>query len=352
MHLVHRKAHRGAASRMAAVPCYAALLIVTVAALLAGRAAAQAPRLRDPNAPAAAESTSGVYLPSDRTSSRAITRAKERLADREYHEVLAFLQSVLARDEDSFLERGGDDSQQPGLKATARQLIGELPPEGYDAYELLHGANARRQLEAAIQSGDRAALAKVVRQFFHTSAGYEATLVLAEMEADQGHRLAAAELYRELIASPRAAARLEPQLSVAAALNLLAAGQRDDAAAVIRALAQSKPSQSLSIAGKTVPLPAASADPLAWLASFAGQTKVETVANSNWLTLHGDTARSSQASGGRPHLRPRWEARVVNDPTVESFLSGRGDDFIQRGVLALPGARPIAVGDVVIMRTP
>ena len=337
---------------MAAVPCYAALLIVTVAALLAGRAAAQAPRLRDPNAPAAAESTSGVYLPSDRTSSRAITRAKERLADREYHEVLAFLQSVLARDEDSFLERGGDDSQQPGLKATARQLIGELPPEGYDAYELLHGANARRQLEAAIQSGDRAALAKVVRQFFHTSAGYEATLVLAEMEADQGHRLAAAELYRELIASPRAAARLEPQLSVAAALNLLAAGQRDDAAAVIRALAQSKPSQSLSIAGKTVPLPAASADPLAWLASFAGQTKVETVANSNWLTLHGDTARSSQASGGRPHLRPRWEARVVNDPTVESFLSGRGDDFIQRGVLALPGARPIAVGDVVIMRTP
>src|SRR4051812_38579354 len=80
------------------------------------------------------ETTSGVYLPTDRSMSRAITRARERLAEREYHEVVAFLQGVLARDEDSFLERTPDESQQLGLKATARRLIGELPPEGYEAY--------------------------------------------------------------------------------------------------------------------------------------------------------------------------------------------------------------------------
>ncbi len=217
---------------------------------------------------------------------------------------------------------------------------------------MLHGATARRQLEAAIQAGDRVALAKIVRQFFHTSAGYEATLVLAEMEADQSHRQVAAELYRELIESPRAVTRLEPQLSVAAALNLLAAGQREAAAATIHALVQSKPSATLTIAGKPVTLPAASADPLAWLDGFAGEMKLATVADANWLTLRGDTARSSQAMGGRPHLRPRWEARVASDPTVESFLSGRGDDFVQRGVVAIPGARPIAVGEMVIMRTP
>src|SRR6185436_20265336 len=80
------------------------------------------------------ETTSGVYLPTDRSLSRAITRARERLADHEYHEVLAFLQQVLSRDEDSFLERSGDDHQQLGLKATARQMIGELPSEGYDFF--------------------------------------------------------------------------------------------------------------------------------------------------------------------------------------------------------------------------
>lgn len=266
--------------------------------------------------------------------------------------MLAFLQGVLARDEDSFLERAGDDHQQLGLKATARQLIGDLPPEGYEAYELLHGATARRQLEAAIRAGNRDAIAKVVRQFFHTSAGYEAALVLAEMEADQGHRLAAAELYRELIESPHAAARLEPQLSVAAALNLLAAGQPDDGAAVMRALAQSKPSAEITLAGKVASLPAPSADPVAWLYSIVGQPQATTLSNASWLTLRGEPARNSATIGGRPHLRPRWEARVVNEPSVQSFLSGRSDDFIQRGVVAIPGARPIAVGDVIVMRTP
>lgn len=298
------------------------------------------------------EASPGVYLPTDRSLSRAIARARERLAEREYHEVLAFLQGILSRDEDSFLERVGEDRQQLGLKATARQLIGELPPEGHDAYELLHGATARRQLEAALRAGDREALAKVVRQFFHTSAGYEASLVLAEMEADQGHRLAAAALYRELIETPRAAARLEPQLSVAAALNLLAASQKDDAAEIIRALAKNKPSAQVTLSGKAAPLPSATADVVGWLTSLVGQPQAAMLTNLNWLTLHGDPARNSQTSGGRPHLRPRWEARVINDPSVEAYLSGRNDDFIQRGVVAIPGARPIAVGDIVVMRTP
>ena len=48
-------------------------------------------------------------------------------------------------------KRSGDDRGQLGLKATARQMIGELPPEGRDAYELLQGATARRQLEAAFE---------------------------------------------------------------------------------------------------------------------------------------------------------------------------------------------------------
>jgi outer membrane protein assembly factor BamB len=354
MHLFHILAERGRSRARVRV-----LLSVLVASLFAigtipgENAVGQRFQVRPGRVQVAGQDTAtGVYLPTDRSLSRAITRARERLADHEYHEVLAFLQGVLARDEDSFLERAGDDHQQLGLKATARQLIGELPPEGYEAYELLHGATARRQLEAAIKAGDRDALAKVVRQFFHTSAGYEAALVLAEMEADQGHRLAAAELYRELIETPRAAARLEPQLSVAAALNLLAAGHSDDAAAIMHTLLQSKPSAQITIAGKTATLPAASANPIGWLSSFVGQPQTTTASDTNWLTLHGDPARNSQSAGGRPHLRPRWEARVVNEPTVESFLSGRSDDFIQRGVVAMPAARPIAVGDVVVMRTP
>src|SRR5262249_48885477 len=167
-----------------------------------------------------------------------------------------------------------------------------------------------------------------------------------------GHRLAAAELYRELIESPRAAARLEPQLSVAAAINLLAAGQADDAAAIMHKVVDLRPSAPITISGKSTTLPAASADPVAWLVGFVGQQQAASTNDAGWLTVRGDANRNSQVAGGRPHLRPRWEARVVNEPSVESFLSSRSDDFLQRGVVAIPGARPIAVGDVVVMRTP
>ncbi|MEX2310457.1 MAG: PQQ-binding-like beta-propeller repeat protein [Pirellulales bacterium] len=298
------------------------------------------------------DSVAGVYLPTDRALSRAIARARERLANREYHEALAFLHGVLSREEDSFLERLDGEREQTGLKSTARRLIGELPPEGHDAYELLHGATARRQLEAALQSGDQNGVANVVRQFYHTSAGYEAALVLAQMEADQGHRLAAAQLYQELIDAPRAAVRFEPQLSVMAAINHLAAGKPEAAAATMRSLIERRPSTEIVLSGQTTTAPAATADLLAWLTRLVGEPSDVTTGEINWLTQRGDPTRNVQAPGGPPHLRARWQARVVNDPAVEAYLTGRRDDYAQRGVVVMPGARPVAVGDVVIMRTP
>jgi len=298
------------------------------------------------------DSIAGVYLPSDRTLSRAVNRARERLADGEYHDTLSFLQGVLQRDEDSFLERAGDDRGRLGLKATARQLIGDLPSEGRDAYELLQGATARRQLEAAIKNGDRDGVANVVRQFFHTTAGYEATLVLAQIEADQGHYLAAAQLYHELIETPRAADRFEPQLSLAAAVNELAAGRPNEAAARIKRLRERRPGAEVDVFGKRATLPSAGTEPLAWLTALVGTTRSRATTNEDWLTPRGDASRNIQSPGGEPHLRPRWEARVVNDPTVESYLANRSNDFLQRGIVTIPGARPIAAGNVVVMRTP
>ncbi|HEX4416017.1 MAG TPA: PQQ-binding-like beta-propeller repeat protein, partial [Lacipirellulaceae bacterium] len=306
------------------------------------------------NHPQSADSdvVAGVYLPTDRSLSRAVVRARERLKSHEFHEVLPFLQGILSRDEDSFLERSGDDRAQLGLKAAAQQMISELPPEGRDAYELLQGPTARRQLEAALSAGDREGVAKVVRQYFHTNAGYEATFLLAQMEADQGHRLAADQLYRDLIEAPQAAARFEPQLSIAAALNQLAAGQSDAASATVRALVERNPAGSLTLFGKEVALPSNANDSLAWLVALVGEVKATTSANGNWLTLHGDASRNTQVLGGEPHLRPRWETRVINEPSIESFITNRANDFVQRGVVAIPGARPIAVGDVIVMRTP
>ena len=154
------------------------------------------------------DTVTGVYLPTDRSLSRAMTRARERLADHEYHEALAFLQGILAREEDSFLERAGDDRRQLGLKATARQLIGELPPEGHDAYELLqarrHAASSKPRFKMATATASPTLCANTFTRRPDTKRRW----CSAQMEADQGHRLAAAQLYQELIDTPRAADRV------------------------------------------------------------------------------------------------------------------------------------------------
>lgn len=297
-------------------------------------------------------STPGVYLPTDRTVSRAVTRARERLANGEYQEALTYLHDLLGKQEDWFFDGAGGAAEQRGIKATARQLIGDLPKEGQDAYELLYGASARRQLEAALATGNRKDIAQVVRQFFHTMAGYEAALILAQIEADQGRRLAAAQIYRELLDAPRAVAVFDPQLSLLAAANYLGANDRESADNTMRSLIKRMPNAEVMLAGKKVPLPAGDDRVVAWMEEYVGKSNNGVLEESNWLVARGNTNRNSQHPGGKPHLRPRWQARVANDPRIESYLTGRSNDYIERGVAMVPRARPIAVGDLIVMRTP
>ena len=307
---------------------------------------AQAPPDEDPY---------GVYLPTDRTLSRGVSRARERLQAGEYNEALAFLQQLLDRDEDVFVDDATEPHRLRGLKAAARQLIAGLPAAGREMYKLLHTATARRQLDAALVSGNSAELAQLVRRYFLTAPGYEAAIVLAQMELDRGHPLTAAHLYEQLLADPAAAAEFEPQLSLLTAVSWQTAGRAASAAAVLRALAEKHAGAEVELAGRTLRLPkvsATNADLLAWLDANVGRTEASDAASADWLTLRGDPSRNTQHRGGAPHLSARWQSRVVNDPRFERFLTARRQLADQQGIVSIAAARPIATGNVVLMRTP
>lgn len=308
------------------------------------------------NAPTPAnEDPYGVYVPTDRTLSRGVARAKERLQSNEYNEALDYLQQLLDRDEDVFIDDGSDANRLEGLKAGARKLIASLPRAGREMYELLHTATARRELEAALAAGDRNALARIVRRYLLTAPGCEAALVLAQSELDRGHPLSAAHLYQQLLADPVATARFEPQLSLLAALSWRAASRADNAAETLRTLAQKYPDAKVQLAGRAVELPRYSdsnAVLLAWLAEQVGNSQALDAAQSDWLTNRGDAARNATSAGGAPHWSARWLSRVVNDPRFEKFLTERRKSAEQQGLVAIPAARPIATGNIVLMRTP
>lgn len=334
------------------------LLVLAWIGLLAATtgAPAQQVQIQIGNTPTPAnEDPYGVYLPTDRTLSRGVTRAKERLESGEYNEALAFLQQLLDRNEDVFVDDGSDANHLEGLKAGARKLIAGLPKAGREMYELLHTAAARRELDAALAAGDRNALAQLVRRYLLTGPGCEAAFVLAQAELDRGHPLSAAHLYEQLLSDPVAAARFEPQLSLLAALSWRAAGRTDTAAETLRTLAQKYPDAKVELAGRSVALPKYSEsneDLLAWLDDKVGSSHAVDATKSDWLTSRGDGTRNAASEGGAPHWSARWLSRVVNDPRFEKFLIERREMAEQQGVVAIPAARPIATGNVVLMRTP
>src|SRR5262245_40275722 len=103
MHLSSLPAQRGHTKCRASICLtFTLLCLAIVTTILEQGAVGQLFQVRPRRTPAGGQEVSaGVYLPTDRSLSRAISRAKERLDEHEYHEVLAFLQGILARDEDA-----------------------------------------------------------------------------------------------------------------------------------------------------------------------------------------------------------------------------------------------------------
>jgi outer membrane protein assembly factor BamB len=294
---------------------------------------------------------SRVQLVTDRTASRGIKRAQESIAAGEYSQAIQFLDGILAREQDLFVELGSDGGY-GGLKETARQLIRDLPPAGRQAYEAAYGAAARRLLKAAVDDGDAAALQLVARRYFYTPAGYEAAFLLAMDEADAGRHLSAALNYQQLLESPEAIAKFDPHLSLRAAASWLAAGDEDRARSALEALT-GRGQTTVQVAGKQHRLNS-SGESLEWLAETVGGAgeEVESPAHDQWLTYRGNASRTSESAGGLPHMRVRWKVRLLGHPQLETLYENFAADLTRSGNLAPIASSPLAAGDYILTRTP
>ncbi|MCA9233857.1 MAG: PQQ-binding-like beta-propeller repeat protein [Planctomycetales bacterium] len=291
----------------------------------------------------------GVQPVTQRQLSRGIERAEERLAAGEFSQALRFLDELLGREDDYFVAVG-DEGKFVGLKARAAAALRSLPPAGREAYEAAFGPIAQRELDQVVATGDAAALRRLVQRYFFTSAGQQAALLLARLEQDSGRRLAAALLYDRILAAPEARQRFDPQLSTAAALAWEAAGQSDRAAEILGAAPQGR--EQIAIAGRPEPPPQGD-DALNRLTNLAG-TPIERdrQMQENWLTFRGNLQRNAGSQGGLPHMRLRWQVRTLPHPELEETYEELAADLRQSRRLTPVAARPLAVGDILIARTP
>jgi len=284
-----------------------------------------------------------------------LSRAREAIDEQQYSDAVRELASILNNptSDDYFLAPEAGSDVQTSLRTAAQQMLGSMPAKGRDLYELQSGAEARAALDSALEKGDVQALADVSRRFFHTKAGYEATLLLGKHNLDQGRPLAAALMLQRVAEVPAAARLYDPELSVmlAGAWNL--AGMTDNAQSVLLALKQRQPNAKVSLGETSIALFSDNAQALPWLAKIVGEGELgRKLLASEWVMFRGNEARNASTTGSLPVVNFRWTVPTLNDPQDEQRARQMAKQKIDRDDVIIPALQPLAVKDYVLARTP
>lgn len=332
-------------------------LAASVAALQWLLPKAEGQIVRRPAVAIAAEKEEGEDLgeasfpPPDRSIVQLMNRSREALRLARYGDVVEGLDKILKCTEDFFFQPDPKAPIYRSLKSEARQMIGRMPSEGRQLYELRCGADARAMLAKALANRDLALLAHVSGQYFHTQAGYEATFLLGLSNLDHGSPLAGALMLRRLREAPDAGDRFEPALSLAMAACWLQAGMPDDAQRALAALKERNPKSQLVIGGQEIPWFEKSSEAVAWFARLSGpQRSASQPEADRWAMYRGDPARNAATIGSPPLLNMRWSIPISDDPTMEQLLTRNQQLYRRRGAPMMSSLNPLAVDDVVLMR--
>jgi len=326
----------------------ALLILLAWAGPIAAKPAAQGGAKADDQGKDDADlSAENVFPTADRSLLLLLSKARQLVSQERYAEAVQCLGTILEAPEDAFLRPDSKADLFPGLKAEAHAILGRLPRQGRELYELQCGARARSMLSAAAAAGDAAGLAEVSRRFFHTRAGYEATFLLGLHQWNHGSPLAAAMTLKRLKDSCPVADEFEPGLSVALAASWFRAGNPDKARPVLDELRQRFPHASVRIGGKDVSLAGNG-----WSVITSGAKALAgSQAAAGWLMDGGDPARNASVSASGPLLSTCWRIPTAEHPFVESLIDQIQQSNRDQDRWALPALHPLVVNNVVLMRT-
>jgi len=299
------------------------------------------------------ESESLGQFPYDRTLANTFDRCQRLLQQKNYADGLEGLDLLLGQEKDTALKPVKGNEKFRSLKREALNMIGSLPPEGLEAYRLQFGAIADKALKAALASGDPEQLTTIVRRYFHTTAGYQAALLLARHHLDHGRPLAAALLLQSLCDAAPARSLIGPQLQSLAALSWHRAGHTQRAAELLAAVYKDAPQTQIALARKTVPSTTKLQDLTAWIQQNVGAIPSQTlVAAQQWPMFRGHPSRNATMSGGSPLLNARWNAAVVNNPQMGLQLHEDRRNYLNQGIPTIPALQALAIDRYILYRTP
>lgn len=298
------------------------------------------------------DTSTSHFAPPNRGILQVLARSKKAMNEHRYGEALEGLTEILGSSEDFLTQPDRKGPIYRGLKSEVQQLLGQMPREGRELYEVRSGAEAREKLDRAVASGSETALSEVAGQYFHTQAGYEATYLLALHYMDHGFPLAGALGLRRLRDVGPAADAFEPGLSLTEAACFYQAGMPQQCQQVLADLKRRLGKASLAIAGRDVPWFQQDASAADWLAKLARLRRTSSAVEADqWTMYRGDPSRSAATVGSTPLLNLRWRVDVAEEKPLQDGLRQQETEYRQKGFNVMSGLHPLAVGDFVLMRT-
>ncbi len=275
----------------------------------------------------------GRFIEAPRFIEQELRDAEDAIKDKQFSDAVVRLGDLLQREpvdafdsdsltgQDFFLLESSQKRiqvQTESLLRRARDMVCKLPPAALDTYELQYGPLARRTLADAAATRDWDQLRDVRRKFFHTKAGYEASLILAQKELVGGHPLSASLLLDAVLQNPRAKQHLGEPLRLLHAAAMHLSGRSEDPEIAKRYAADQN----------------AAGGPLKDYKLFGGKAN-----------------RNGDAAGQMPLGNLRWDLPTTASPREAQLLSEKSHELVASGKLPAPSWIPIRVGNQLLMRT-
>ncbi len=304
----------------------------------------------------AGDTVGGFTLPEDRDSKQRLAAVTDYLAKKEvpWEVVCATAQQLLDGKSDSFTPLA--DGTRVSVKGRVSDLLGALPKDGQQFYELTYGPPATARLTEATAKGyDRAKLADIAQRYFHTKAGTQAAVLLASLQLDAGDTAEAAYGFRRLLARPDANEWAGPWLLARAATAYKRTGDPKlalDADKLFDRLDRAAPRDGLAVGRKTF-----TPDDLRKQASeVATRVRVgEAVAG-----RYGNPSHTGRGPAGSPFLDPAFApVPLLYRPDVSrdgaAWVTDKLDEVYKKldpgkGQVVLPGFFPVTVPGLVVYR--
>jgi outer membrane protein assembly factor BamB len=302
-----------------------------------------------------------VTLPTNREARNLIQAAQDYIKRKDWHTAAQCLQSLLESKDDSFLEVKRKEGEQEvtvkvSVRVEANRLIGELPSDGRETYEVLYGQTAQGRLQEALNKGDPQILAEVAQRFQHTKAGTEATHLLGTYYLDRGAYPMAALCFERLLAQPDAD-KLSFKILFRAAIAFRRAGEAGQAERTWKKLADKAARTDMVLGKQRVTLDQLRRE----YERDAGAPQL--AALYDWPVFRGNASRTAQGVGSTAFLDPRWQQAMTPPPRD---LDEKGEDLDQANKLkeylqlafasmenkpVLPAFFPVAADGKLIART-